>query len=207
MQVQPAEVRDDEPIEDEVVADDQIDDEVIDEAEGDAGGTGRGAWRHPSAGRWALFTVLAVGILVVDQLTKAWITGSLTPGQPPAEVLGSWLRVVYGVNSGILFGMLPQSGPAFAVVSLAVIGLIVLYHAKTGRGLVTTIALGLLLGGALGNLTDRLHYGAVVDWVDMGIGGWRFWTYNIGDAAITTAIILLIVMAVFPSVGGWAADD
>ncbi len=103
--------------------------------------------------------------------------------------------------------MLPQSAPAFAIVSAAVVGLIVLYHARAGRGLVTTIALGLLMGGALGNLVDRLHYGAVVDWVDMGVGGWRFWTYNIGDAAITTAILLLVVLAVFPAVGEWGADD
>jgi signal peptidase II len=187
------------------------DDELIDDSPegGDdgVGGAGRRKWRRPSAGRWILFAVLAVGILLADQATKAWITGNLVPGGAPVEVLGSWLRFMYGVNSGILFGMLPQSGPAFAVVSMAVVGLIVLYHAKVGRGLVTTIALGLLLGGALGNLVDRLHYGAVVDWVDMGIGGSRFWTYNIGDAAITTAICLLIVMAVFPKVGEWAPDD
>jgi len=103
--------------------------------------------------------------------------------------------------------MLPQSAPAFAIVSAAVVGLIVLYHARVGRGLVTTIALGLLLGGALGNLIDRVHYGAVVDWIDMGVGDWRFWTYNIGDAAITIAILLLMLMAVFPKVGEWEADD
>jgi len=122
-------------------------------------------------------------------------------------VLGDWLRVVYWQNSGILFGMLPRSGAAFAVVSLAVASLIVVYHAKAGRGIVTTIALALLLGGALGNLIDRLRYGAVVDWVDMGIGSWRFYTYNVADACITTAIILLLVMAVFPRVADWGSDD
>ena len=141
-----------------------------------------------------------------DQLSKAWVTGNFAPSQS-VDVLGSWLRFVHWTNSGILFGMLPQSGPAFAVVSAVVIGLIVLYHARAGRGVVTTIALGLLLGGALGNLIDRVHYGAVVDWIDMGIGSVRFWTYNIGDAAITTSILLLIVMAVFPAVAEWGADD
>ena len=103
--------------------------------------------------------------------------------------------------------MLPQSAPIFAVVSLGVTALIVVYHAKAGRGIVTTIALGLLLGGAIGNLLDRLRYGYVVDFVDMGIGSWRFYTYNVADACITTAIILLIVMAVFPRVAEWGADD
>ena len=121
--------------------------------------------------------------------------------------MASWLRLVHGQNSGILFGMLPQSAPIFAIVSIGVTGLIVVYHAKAGRGIVTTVALGLLLGGAIGNLLDRLRYGHVVDFVDMGIGSWRFYTYNVADACITTAIVLLIGMAVFPRVAEWGADD
>jgi signal peptidase II len=172
-----------------------------------AGGAAPGrTWSGPSVGRWILFAGIAIAVVVVDQLSKAWITGSLDPSAPPTQVLGDWLRVVYGRNSGILFGMLPQSAAAFAVVSLAVIGLIVVYHRRAGRGVVTTIALGLLLGGAIGNLLDRVHYGAVVDWVDMGIGTWRFYTYNVADAAITTAIVLLLLMAVVPGVAEWGSD-
>jgi signal peptidase II len=113
---------------------------------------------------------------------------------------------VYGQNSGILFGLLPQSAPAFAIVSMGVTALIVVYHAKAGRGIVTTVALGLLLGGAIGNLLDRLNHGHVIDWVDMGIGSVRFWTYNVADACITTSILLLIAMAVFPRIAEWGAD-
>ena len=182
------------------------DDDLIDDEEDGVAAPARAAWHGPSLRRWLLFAALGVGVLVIDQLSKAAITANLAPSQS-VDVLGSWLRIVYWTNSGILFGMLPQSAPAFAIVSAAVVGLIVLYHAKAGRGLVITIALGLLMGGALGNLIDRLHYGAVVDWVDMGVGGWRFWTYNIGDAAITMAILLLIVLSVFPKVGEWGADD
>ena len=182
------------------------DDDLIDDEEDGVAAPARAAWHGPSLRRWLLFAALSVGVLVIDQLSKAAITANLAPSQS-VDVLGSWLRIVYWTNSGILFGMLPQSAPAFAIVSAAVVGLIVFYHAKAGRGLVITIALGLLMGGALGNLIDRLHYGAVVDWVDMGVGGWRFWTYNIGDAAITMAILLLIVLSVFPKVGEWGADD
>lgn len=182
---------------DETIDDDRLDDE--------APAPAVLAWRHPSRRRWVLFAALAIGVVVLDQLTKTAITTTLAPGQS-VEVLGSWLRFVYWTNSGILFGMLPQSGPAFAVVSMVVVGLIGVYHAKAGRGLVTTVALGLLLGGALGNLVDRLRYGAVVDWVDMGIGEWRFYTYNVADAAITTAIVLLLAMAVFPRLADWAAE-
>lgn len=163
-------------------------------------------WKRPSPGRWILFAAIAIGVVAVDQLAKAWIVGNLDIGES-LDVIGDWLRIVHWRNSGILFGMLPQSAGAFAIVSLVVVGVIVYYHAKAGRGLVVTIALGLLLGGAIGNLVDRLHYGSVVDFVDMGIGTWRFYTYNVADAAISTAIVLLIAMAVFPRIGDWAPDD
>ncbi len=185
--------------------DDEFDDEIDDEID-DGATSGPETGRHrPSARRWVLFGGLAIGVLVVDQLTKAWVTGNLDIGEA-FEVLGTWLRIVHWRNSGILFGMLPQSAPAFAVVSMVVIVLIVLYHAKARRGLVITVALGLLLGGAIGNLVDRLRYGAVVDFVDMGIGEWRFYTYNVADASISTAIVLLLLLAVFPRFADWAAE-
>lgn len=191
--------------EDELSEDEEIDDEEIVEDEEAATAPGR-AWRRPSNGRWVLFAAIAIAVVVIDQLTKTWIVGNLAPGTFRV-VIPDLLNLVHGQNSGMLFGMLPQSAPIFAVVSLAVTGLIVLYHAKAGRGIVTTIALALLLGGAIGNLLDRLNHGYVVDWVDMGVGTTRFWTYNIADACITTAIILLLVMAVFPGVSEWGADD
>ena len=152
-----------------------------------------------------LFATIATGVVVLDQLSKAWITSNLDIGES-VEVIGEWLRLVHWRNSGALFGLLPQSAPIFAVISIGVVGLIVVYHRKAGRGIVTTIALALLLGGAIGNLIDRLRYGAVIDFVDMGIGEWRFYTYNVADAAITIAIILLLAMAVFPRIAEWGAD-
>lgn len=184
----------------------EVDDEEIVDDETEGGPSSRPGERRPSRRRWILFGVLAAVVLALDQLAKAWIVGNLEMGQA-VSVLGDWLRLVHWRNTGILFGMLPESGPAFAIVSMGVVGLIVVYHAKVGRGIVTSVALGLLLGGALGNLVDRLRYGSVVDFVDMGIGSARFYTYNVGDAAITTAIILLILMAVAPSVAEWGVDD
>lgn len=179
-------------------------DELGDDLEDDA--PAATAWSGPTRGRWAIFTLLAIAVVAVDQVAKAWIVGSLAVGTG-YQVLGDWLRVVHGRNSGILFGMLPQSAPAFAIVSLVVMVLIVVYHARVGRGILTTVALGLLLGGALGNMLDRVRFGSVIDWIDMGIGSARFWTYNLGDAAITTAILLLIAMAAFPVIAGWGSDD
>ena len=190
--------------------DDETDDEIVDDVEGDEPTTTTGRpdaapWRGPSVARWALFAGIAIAVVVIDQLAKAWITSNLDPGRS-MTILGDWLRFVHGQNSGILFGLLPQSAPIFAVVSLAVTGLIVYYHRRTGRGILVTVALGLLLGGAIGNLLDRLNHGYVVDFVDMGIGTWRFFTYNLADASITTAILLLLAMAVFPKLADLGAD-
>jgi signal peptidase II len=188
----------------ENLSDEDIDEEIVEDEE--AVSRPASTWRRPSTGRWIVFAALAVVIVVADQLSKTWLVGTVSPGDAPVGVIGDLLRVVHGQNSGMLFGLLPRSAPIFAVVSVAVTGLIVVYHAKAGRGIVTTLALGLLLGGAIGNLIDRVNYGYVVDWIDMGIGGLRFWTYNIADAAITTAIVTLLTMAVFPRVGEWGAD-
>jgi signal peptidase II len=178
---------------------------VEDEIVADEAAVRRAAWRSPSIGRWIVFAALALVVVVIDQLSKAWVASLLAPGAGMV-VIPDLLNVVYGQNSGILFGLLPQSAPAFAIVSMGVTALIVLYHAKAGRGIVTTVALGLLLGGAIGNLLDRLNHGHVIDWVDMGIGSLRFWTYNVADACITTSILLLIAMAVFPRIADWGTD-
>ena len=184
---------------------DDLEDGLGDDTASDTAATTAHPWTRPSARRWLLFAALAAVVVVADQLTKAWVAGSLAQGEG-FEVLGDWIRIIHWRNSGILFGMLPQSAGAFAIASLVVAGLIVAYHARAGRGLVVTVALGLLLGGAIGNLIDRVHYGSVIDFVDMGIGAWRFYTYNIADAAISTSIVLLVAMAAFPRIGEWRLD-
>ena len=85
-----------------------------------------------------------------------------------------------------------------ALSSSVVIIAIVAYEYREGiRMPLLTLALGLLLGGALGNFIDRIRYGHVIDFVDMGIGDWRWYTFNVADAAISTALLLLILLALF----------
>jgi len=146
-----------------------------------------------------------VTVLVVDQLSKAWIVASVAQGSG-IRVLGDLVRVVHSRNAGALFGLFGSSAPILAVASIVVLGAIVWYHARSGRNLLVSIALGLLLGGALGNLADRIQYGYVVDWVDMGIGTVRFWTYNLGDASISVAILLLLLIALRPGLGSSSLD-
>jgi len=149
--------------------------------------------------RWGVFIAIVVGVVVLDQLSKAWLLSTVAPGEV-MPILGDYLRLVQGHNSGALFGMFRDQAILFGLVSLGVVALIVAYHARSGRNLYLSIALGLLLGGAIGNLIDRFRFGYVVDWVDMGIGDVRFWTFNVADSAITIAILMLLGLALFPSV-------
>ncbi|MEX2010773.1 MAG: signal peptidase II [Chloroflexota bacterium] len=157
---------------------------------------------------WLLFATLALGVLVADQLTKAWVAANV-PVDRPVRVIDDFIRLVISHNTGGLFGMFRDLAPVFALASVGVIALIVLYQARSGRSLVLTTALGLLLGGALGNLFDRLRLGYVLDFVDAGIGDLRWYTFNVADAGISTALLLLVLVALRPSLaggGGRAAD-
>jgi signal peptidase II len=149
---------------------------------------------------WVTFFGVAAIVVVLDQITKAWLVGQLSPGES-MNVIGDLVRLVFSQNSGALFGLFRDNAVIFGIVSIAVIGLIVAYHGRSGRSLYLSVALGLLLGGALGNMTDRLRLGYVVDFVDIGIGGFRWYTFNVADAAISCAIVLLIGAAFIPALG------
>jgi signal peptidase II len=159
----------------------------------------------PGRPLWAPFLVLAASIVVIDQLTKAWITAALAPDRV-VRILGDNLRLVYTENTGALFGLFRGQAAPFAILSVVVIGLIVTYHARSGRSPYMTLTLGLLLGGAIGNAIDRVRLNHVVDFVDGGIGSLRWYTFNVADACISTAILLLIVAAVRPSIAGQQVD-
>lgn len=146
---------------------------------------------------WGVFLGLAGGVVVLDQLAKAWLVANVAPGDV-VEVVGDWVRLVQHQNSGALFGLFRDQAIVFGMLSIVVIGLIVGYHARLGRSRYMSIALGLLLGGAIGNLLDRLRLGYVVDFVDIGIGDLRFYTFNVADSAISAAILLLAAVAIIP---------
>src|SRR5215210_3366750 len=121
---------------------------------------------------WPVFLALAALIVGLDQLTKAWLVSFLQPGQS-VNVVGDYIRLIHSQNNGGLFGSFRGQAGLFGLLSIVVIGLIVAYHAKAGGGRYMSITLGLLLGGALGNLIDRLRLSYVVDFVDAGVGDLR----------------------------------
>ncbi len=142
--------------------------------------------------RWPIFFGLAAVVFVADQISKAWLVSFLAPGQR-VDVLGDYVRLVHSQNNGALFGLFRDQAIVFAIVSVGVVGAIIWFHRSSGRNTLLSVALGLLLGGALGNMADRFRMGYVVDFVDLGIGTLRWYTFNVADAAISGAILLLLL--------------
>ena len=141
---------------------------------------------------------VGLGIVLVDQLTKNWARDTFQDGS--VEVIGSWLRFRYSENPGAAFSSFTGSGQVIAVIGVGVIGFLVFLISRTTRG-IELVALGLILGGALGNLIDRIFRGtgvldgAVVDWIDW----WFIPTFNVADAALNVGVaVLLIAALLFP---------
>lgn len=168
----------------------------------------RGIPATGTRGRWIGFFAIAAVVVIADQLSKAWVAANFSPasssgvpGSPggPTRVIGDWVRIAVSHNDGGIFGLLGASAAVLGLASLVVIAAIVVYQARAGvlGHPLLTVALGLLLGGAVGNLIDRLRLGYVIDWVDMGLGNMRWYTFNVADAAISTAIVLLLALGLF----------
>jgi signal peptidase II len=140
-------------------------------------------------------TMLPIGIVVtvvaLDQATKAWAVSAL-PGHP-RDVVGNTVQLVLGRNSGSAFSMFTGITPVLAVLALGV-AVVLARAVRRSQDLWTVCALSLVLGGALGNLSDRVFrspgflHGAVVDFVRLG-----WWpVFNVADSAITIGAILLV---------------
>jgi len=142
-----------------------------------------------------LFVVLGLAT-ALDLGTKAWAEASLTLHQPNV-VLRDLLRFTLGYNRGVAFGMLAETGFLPLLVSGAIIvGLLVwaLRHAlRASASTAQTVFLGLVIGGALGNLLDRLPDGRVTDFLDVGLGAARWPTFNLADSLIITGFALLVL--------------
>ena len=137
---------------------------------------------------------IAAAVAVIDQLVKWWIIDWLA--EPPGfvEVL-PFFNLVMVWNKGVSFGLLGDSGVAPYVMAgisgLVVIGLVIWLARVAERPLAASI--GLIIGGALGNIVDRLHLGAVADFVDLHAGGYHWPAFNVADAAITIGVAVMLI--------------
>lgn len=145
--------------------------------------------------------VITFVVLGIDQASKHWIRSNLAYGQSWSIIpaLDGFLNITYIHNSGAAFGILPQANLVFIIVAVIVVAVIVVYYFYLPPGgFLVRASLGLQLGGALGNLIDRLRYGYVTDFVDIGISPTLRWsTFNVADACIVTGVCILAYHLLF----------
>lgn len=134
---------------------------------------------------WLLAGALCGLVVLADRVAKAAIEANLVPGER-VEFLGP-LKLTYTHNTGVAFGLAGGGGALLIVTMLAALALIVYLFARNPSRPVMWIAIGLLAGGALGNLIDRIRVGAVTDFIDLPL--WP--AFNIADVAITSGVVLL----------------
>ena len=138
---------------------------------------------------------LAILIVIVDQLTKAWILDGLflrEVGQ--VLVWPPFLNFSYVENTGVSFGLFGGGGARWILTGFSVLvaGILAWWALKAERRLLAT-AIGLVVGGAIGNVIDRIRFGYVVDFVDVSGIGFFPWVFNVADSAITIGVVLLIL--------------
>ncbi len=154
----------------------------------------------PGGRKHLLFWPIMLTVLVGDYVTKQLAVEHLSPPYIPHEVLGNTVRLTLAYNQGAAMGLSLGIHSRWIFGLLAVIALTVILRfvrGTPGSAVARTIALALIAGGALGNLLDRIRSArGVVDFIDVGIGNLRFWTFNVADSAVTCGAILLAILLI-----------
>jgi signal peptidase II len=155
----------------------------------------------PNALPWLLLSVLWIAI---DQLTKWWALAALQPAGLPHPVIPGFLNWTLDFNTGAAFSFLAHSGGwqrwFFVLLALVISGALVVWLARTARReWRTALPLALVIGGALGNLIDRLHASQVTDFIQVYYRDWYYPIFNVADCGITVGAVLLILLGLRPS--------
>jgi len=150
------------------------------------------AEKRPRQGRKQeiILGTAALLVIVLDQLSKHYVRTYLPRGVPwnPIESLSRYVSFTYITNTGAAFGILPAFGTIFTFIAIiAVVAILLYYRRLASESVVTYLALGLQLGGALGNLVDRIRLGYVVDFIDFKV--WP--VFNVADSSVVVGVALL----------------
>ncbi|EIL95609.1 signal peptidase II [Rhodanobacter sp. 115] len=152
----------------------------------------------PNALPWLLLSVV---VIVLDQLSKWWALTGLQPGVPHPVIPG-FLNWTLTFNPGAAFSFLAMSGGwqrwFFVVLAVVISAVLVVWLARTARrDWRTALPLALIIGGALGNLIDRLHAAQVTDFIDVYYRNWHYPVFNIADCGVTVGAVILVVFGLF----------
>jgi signal peptidase II len=134
-------------------------------------------------------------VLICDVISKVIVVRELAHRASAVRLIGDFVRLIYVRNSGSAFSLF-QGGRLFFISFSIISILLILGIARSPRGRTPgySLALGLILGGAFGNLVDRIAYGSVVDWIDVGIGFHRWPTFNVADIGVSVGVCLLALL-------------
>ncbi len=140
--------------------------------------------------RGLLLPAVAIVTLVIDQISKWVVMTNFRPGESwnPVAALDRWVSLTYVTNTGAAFGLFPDFGGVFMIIAVVVIVAIIVYyrHLPSDHWLIQ-VSLGLQLGGALGNLLNRLLYGHVIDFIDFKV--WP--VFNVADSSVFVGVVIL----------------
>jgi len=149
---------------------------------------------HPGQLRAELLALglTASVVLLLDQATKAMVAASVELGGR-VEVIGDVVVLWHVRNTGAAFSLFQGGQAFFLVVTVLAFGMLIYFQrAFRGRGPLLHVVLGLVLGGTLGNLVDRVRLGYVTDFISVGIGDLRWPTWNVADASLVIGILALV---------------
>jgi signal peptidase II len=147
--------------------------------------------------RYRVLITIAIAVIALDQVTKAWIASHLpfnTYGEGSITVVGGFFYIVHVGNTGAAWSMF--TGRSVLLAILAAATLVAIFLGRKALGLRDTfvqVCFGLLCGGITGNLVDRLWHGHVIDFLDFHFGSYAFPSFNVADSAITVGVFLYIL--------------
>lgn len=165
--------------------------------EGATGGQDAGVRTAPGPYAW-LWLLVSAAVIWADMTTKSWASEVLELYRP--NEIFSWLNMTLAHNYGAAFSFLSDAGGWqrwFFTVLASVVSLVLIIWVLRlpRREWLTALALALVIGGALGNLADRVQLGYVVDFIDVHYRGWHFPAFNVADSVISSGVVLLLVDA------------
>jgi signal peptidase II len=151
----------------------------------------------PSAASTPRFWIITAAVIAADFVTKALAVEYLAPRHIPHQIIGDVVRFTLAYNPGAAFGM--HLGPAsrwiFAALSVVIVAVLIKATLDLTRiSKFAAVGVPIVVGGAIGNLLDRIRLrDGVVDFIDIGIGDVRFWTFNVADTAVTIGAACLVI--------------
>ena len=140
--------------------------------------------------------IVAALVALADQLSKAWVLSFFGDPTPHLRTVTGFFNLVLTWNRGVSFGLFNNDAATSALMFVAAAAVIVaglILWLRRVREPLLAVAIGLIIGGAIGNVVDRLLRGAVVDFLDFHIAGWHWFAFNLADSAISIGVGLIVI--------------